>query len=337
MFANARSMVLPSGAPLDDYKPRPSVVDALSSNPRIQFGKGAERSAALPAHPAVDVLPGDLVKRRTISWPGITVEYIQATSGKRIEYRFQASTHLLVVWEQAARGGGETYVEGLPRSTLGILTRKLTFVPAGHEYRDWHEARSSTRVMFFHFDPAAPEVRSAIAANGASLAPRLLFEDATLWETALKVKGAAECTGPEDSAYFEALAIVLLHELIRLNRARLRPDVPARGGLAGWQQRLVTDYIEEHLAENISLSTLAQLVRLSPFHFCRAFKQSFGTPPHRYHIGRRVERAKDLLATRAVSVTDIGLTVGFSETSAFTTAFRKATGLAPTRYCRAFA
>jgi AraC family transcriptional regulator len=100
---------------------------------------------------------------------------------------------------------------------------------------------------------------------------------------------------------------------------------------------LVTDYIEDHLAESISLSTLAQLVRLSPFHFCRAFKQSFGTPPHRYHIGRRVERAKDLLATRAVSVTDIGLTVGFSETSAFSTAFRKATGLAPTRYGRAFA
>jgi len=49
------------------------------------------------------------------------------------------------------------------------------------------------------------------------------------------------------------------------------------------------------------------------------------------------ERAKDLLATRAVSVTDIGLTVGFSETSAFSTAFRKATGLAPTRYGRAFA
>ena len=66
--------------------------------------------------------------------------------------------------------------------------------------------------------------------------------------------------------------------------------------------------------------------RLSPFYFCRAFKQSFGLPPHRYHNGRRIERAKSLLAKPASSVTEIGMTVGFSETSSFSAAFRKATG-----------
>jgi AraC family transcriptional regulator len=76
------------------------------------------------------------------------------------------------------------------------------------------------------------------------------------------------------------------------------------------------------------------LVRLSPFYFCRAFKQSFGIPPHRFHTSRRIERAKALLAKPAPSVTDIGLTVGFSETSSFTAAFRKATGFTPTSYHR---
>src|SRR6188474_534588 len=108
----------------------------------------------------------------------------------------------------------------------------------------------------------------------------------------------------------------------------------AKGGLAAWQQRAVTAYIEEHLAEPILLATLARLARLSPYYFCRAFKQSFGIPPHRYHINRRIERAKTLLAKRARSVTDIGLTVGYSETSSFTTAFRKATGLTPSVYRR---
>ena len=45
----------------------------------------------------------------------------------------------------------------------------------------------------------------------------------------------------------------------------------------------MTGYIEEHLAEPISLATLAELVGLSTYHFCRAFKQSVGMPPHRYH------------------------------------------------------
>ena len=42
----------------------------------------------------------------------------------------------------------------------------------------------------------------------------------------------------------------------------------------------------------LPLSALADLVGLSPYHFARAFKRSFGVPPHRYHIGRRIERAK---------------------------------------------
>jgi AraC family transcriptional regulator len=98
-----------------------------------------------------------------------------------------------------------------------------------------------------------------------------------------------------------------------------------------------TAYIEEHLAEHIPLAAIAQLVRLSPYYFCRAFKQSFGLPPHRYHNRRRIELAKALLAKPASTVTDVGLAVGFSETSSFTAAFRKATGLTPTAYRRSLA
>jgi AraC-like DNA-binding protein len=58
------------------------------------------------------------------------------------------------------------------------------------------------------------------------------------------------------------------------------------------------NYIEEHLAEPISLAALGQLVRLSPNYFCRAFSQSFGMPPQRYHTRQRIERAKTLLAKR---------------------------------------
>jgi AraC family transcriptional regulator len=100
---------------------------------------------------------------------------------------------------------------------------------------------------------------------------------------------------------------------------------------------VITAYVEEHLAEQISLTTLAGLVSLSPYHFCRAFRQSFGTPPHRYLSGRRIERARTLLVESASSVTEIGLAVGFHETSSFTTAFRKATGQTPTAYSRSLA
>jgi AraC family transcriptional regulator len=109
-----------------------------------------------------------------------------------------------------------------------------------------------------------------------------------------------------------------------------------RGGLAAWQQARVAGYIEEHLAETLLLSQLAEVAHLSPFHFSRAFKQSFGQPPLRYVTSRRIERAKTMLAGEQ-SITGVGLAVGFGETSSFTTAFRRHTGVTPTTFRRGLA
>jgi AraC family transcriptional regulator len=94
------------------------------------------------------------------------------------------------------------------------------------------------------------------------------------------------------------------------------------------------EFIEEHLAEDISLATLAELVDLSLYHFARAFKQSFGVPPHRYHMARRMDRARDLLQRSALSVTQIGLEIGFRETSSFTRAYRRFAGVTPSEFRR---
>ena len=282
----------------------------------------------------VQVYPADAVKRRTVTWDGMTAEIVQATRREKMEFRFRAPLHLLVVCDQGMRSDGDTFVEGLPRSRLRDVTRKLTFVPAGHAYHEWHEPRVLTRVVYFYFDPARMPSHSEAGVEPAPLAPRLFFEDAALSDTALKLKRLIENTGSDSGPYFEALGIVLAHELVRLNAGTPHIEAPAKGGLAAWQQRTVTAYIEEHLAEPISLATLARLVGLSSYYFCRAFKQSLGMPPHRYHNSRRIEHAKILLAKPAPSVTDIGLTVGYSETSSFTAAFHKTTGITPTAYRR---
>src|SRR5262249_15626174 len=136
-------------------------------------------------------------------------------------------------------------------------------------------------------------------------------------------------------AYREALARVLTHEIVAEDRQASAPSPAGRGGLAGWQMRITAAYIEEHVSETIPLTTLAELVRLSSCHFFRAFKRSFGVPPHRYHAMRRIERAKQLLLSPDASITRIALEVGFCETSSFSAAFRKLTGLSPTAFKRA--
>ncbi len=292
------------------------------------------RPTADVIHPAVEISPPDIVRRRAITWHGMTAETVQSTSQANVKYRFRAPMHLLVAYEEGERSDGETFVEGLPRSTLRNFASKLTFVPAGHEYYESQKLRTRARLIYFYFDPAQLKIRSDLGIADISFTPRLFFEDAMLWGIALKLKHLVESPASVDQLYFEALGSLLLHELARLNRGTpsIRPRI--RGGIAARQQRIVTAYIEKHLADQVPLAALAQLVGLSTYYFCRAFKQSFGVPPHRYHMEQRVERAKELLAQRTSSVTHIGMTLGFSQTSSFSAAFHKATGLTPTNYQR---
>jgi AraC family transcriptional regulator len=286
------------------------------------------------ARSIVDFSPPEIVRRHSATWPGLYVETVHVMRHTPFEYGYRAPCHLLIAAELAERYDGESFIEGLPRSTLRNFTHKLTFVPAGHDFRGSQKPRALTRTTYFYIDPDGPLADPALRFDEIEFKPRLFFYDRDLWETALKLKSLVENPGSMQRQYAEALGIVLTHELVRSNDdGRFRGSV-SRGGLAPWQQKRVSAYIEEHVADDIPLATLAELARLSPYHFSRSFKHSFGMPPHRYHANRRIEQAKRLLANRELSVTAIALDVGFSETSTFTAAFHRLTGQTPSGYRR---
>jgi AraC family transcriptional regulator len=295
-----------------------------------------------PAHPIpdlesrsiVDISPSEIIRRNSTSWSGFHVETVQVTQHTPFEYAFRAPCHLLFVPEVGERYDGETFVEGLPRSTLRDFTRKLIFVPAGHDFRGWHKPRALPRAIYFYIDPCGPLADPALRFGEIEFKPRLFFYDRNLWETALKLKSLVENPGAMHRQYAEALGIALTHELIRINGGAALREPVSRGGLASWQQKRVAAYIEEHVADDIPLATLAEMARLSPYHFSRSFKHSFGMPPSRYQSNRRIERAKQLLGNRELPVTTIALDVGFSETSTFSAAFHRVTGQTPSRYRR---
>jgi AraC family transcriptional regulator len=281
----------------------------------------------------VEISPPDIARRRLAHWGAIQADNVRITRRETFEYGFQARRHLLIAYERAERDDGETLIEGLPRSTLREFNCKLSFVPAGHRFYGWQTPRVLTRVTYFYIDlqDSSFDVEPSIA---LAISPRLFFFDQAVWDTALKLKAEIGNSDPGSRQYAEALSLVLMHELIRLERTASAAARPLSGGLPAWQRKRVVEFIEEHLSEEISLSTLAGLVNLSLFHFARAFKQSFGVPPHRYHSARRMDRARSLLQRPALSVTQIGVQTGFRETSSFTRAFRRFTGVTPTEYRR---
>jgi|tagenome__1003787_1003787.scaffolds.fasta_scaffold20966460_4 AraC family transcriptional regulator len=280
----------------------------------------------------VQISPPDIARRRLANWGAVQADAVKVTRRETYEYGFQARRHLLIAYERAERHEGETLIEGLPKSTLREFSGKLSLVPAGHRFYGWQTPRVLTRVTYFYLDLDDPLFNLESEIARPTISPRLFFFDQAVWDTSLKLKAEVGNSDSGSRHYVEALSLVLMHELARLERAKTRPANAVRGGLSARQQKRVIEFIEENLAEDISLAVLAHLVDLSLYHFARVFKQSFGVPPHRYHMARRIDRATNLLQTSALPVTQIGIQIGFRESSSFTRAYRKFTGVTPSAY-----
>jgi AraC family transcriptional regulator len=112
----------------------------------------------------------------------------------------------------------------------------------------------------------------------------------------------------------------------------IRRPISSRHRLHDGRLRRVLAYIEEHLAEDITVADLANVACLSIFHFTRAFAATMGVPPHRYVSQRRLESAKVMIATGRASLREIALDCQFSSESSFTRAFRRAIGMTPAAY-----
>src|SRR3984893_14739598 len=201
-----------------DARPRQKAV-LLRIDTRLQE-RGNENNGRARCMPAgysgnveshvLQILPADVVNRRTKAWDGIRMEIIQSLTHDAVEFRFRAPCHLLLVYEEGVREEGETQVGDLPRSSLRTLRHKLTFVPAGHEYREGNRPRIRNRIICFYLDPAKMPIQSEAGSAAGKLLGPLPVLNNVLWDTAVKLAAAVE-DGSENERYCEALAVVIAH------------------------------------------------------------------------------------------------------------------------------
>ncbi len=107
-----------------------------------------------------------------------------------------------------------------------------------------------------------------------------------------------------------------------------------RGGLAAWQILRVQAYIDSNLHRTIHIRDLSAVARRSKAHFARKFKLAVGEPPHAYVMRRRLERACHLMMTSMASLSEISLSVGFSDQAHLCRLFRRAFGQSPANWRR---
>jgi AraC-like DNA-binding protein len=101
--------------------------------------------------------------------------------------------------------------------------------------------------------------------------------------------------------------------------------------------RSARDLMDRRFADPLDLDRMASEAGFSKFHFARTFKETYGETPANYLTRRRVERAKDLLRSANLTVTEVCMLVGFSSLGSFSSRFSELVGMSPSAFQRAAA
>jgi AraC family transcriptional regulator len=217
---------------------------------------------------------------------------------------------------------------------------KTTNLPVGSVFmygdRDfvWHDRQQMSEYVNLHLEPTwlKKVATESGLPNSIEINRQVMFTDPTILHVAQLFRNEVQTGGLAGNLYVESLRNLLGVHLLRNYSDLTKPSQPESSSISGLQIQQIKDYIEAHLADELSIADLAALIPMSQFHFARAFKAAIGEPPHRYITNRRLEQAKVLLAVTQLSVAEIAYRVGFSNQSHFTAQFRKSVGTTPKQY-----
>lgn len=153
--------------------------------------------------------------------------------------------------------------------------------------------------------------------------------DERLSRLTLDLAAEALCGMPSGQLFAQATSVALIATLAS-RYVDAVPAVPTRGRLAPLQQRRLVELIEHQVGADLSLTRMADEVGLSPHHFVRVFKTTFGVTPHQYVQERRVQLAAAALRTEDQrSLAEIALAFGFGNQSHMTTVLKQRIGVTP--------
>ena len=159
------------------------------------------------------------------------------------------------------------------------------------------------------------------------------MRDSIIEAVTLNLAREAANDSPSGRLYAESGCEFLVHHLIHRYSTLSRAPPRLIGGLSSRSLRLVLEFVEDTLGEQIKLRELAALAGTSVRHFERAFRQSTGYPPHAYVLERRLEVARHLLIDQPeLAIEQIARRLGFYSGSHFSSAFRQRAGCSPTEF-----
>lgn len=263
----------------------------------------------------VDVTPASVVRAWRPSLPGVAEVFHARFSDHRYPIHVHDTWTLLIVDD-----GLIGY--DLDRHEHAAQASQVTLLPP-HVAHDGHAATRRgfrKRVLYLEEDVLGAE------AIGRAV-DRPTYPDVTLQEQISRLDRAL--IRHDDLEAEARLALVierLQRHLAGLEPAESEPHVRSAA-------RLARQVLDERLTEQVSLAEVAGRLGVTTAHLVRSFHREFGLPPHRYVVGRRVDRARRLILD-GLPLSEVAVTAGFHDQAHLSRHFRRMLSTTPGSYQR---
>lgn len=146
----------------------------------------------------------------------------------------------------------------------------------------------------------------------------------------------ARAGNPAGDLFSQSISVAVLAHVFE-QYDRLRSIQRHVGCLSQRQMDSIRNYVRDHVGDDLSITTLAGLLKMSSAYFCKAFSKSFGVTPHRFILNERIAVARQRLQNpSAPSLALLASVLGFADQAHFSNVFRKFVGCSPSAYRRRF-
>jgi len=279
----------------------------------------------------------DEVTRISASVPNVLAEILQGET--RVTGRWQHGAFEAYVPPMHEHVLSATYAgSGSATSSIeGRITRAearagtFTFLPRGFDGNYRCTANTTSNIYLGH-DRLQSCADHLAEGRSFEFIDRIHYPDERAFAIMRMIADEADQPGLHSRLFLEQAVDLLCIQLLRAHTSLSRPLQNRQHGLAPWQVKRVTQYMRDNLALDLTLQELANVLGMSRFHFCTAFRRATGAAPHAHLTRMRMEMACGLLRGTELLIGDVAVAVGYRSIASFSTAFHRFTGLSPRAY-----
>jgi AraC family transcriptional regulator len=289
----------------------------VCQSPAIDATRAESRRGMLPRPP--------LIYSHKAGWENMCLEYYQLPAFEmRAHYMrdYTVVINLECLSLLKRRLGGCFLVEDIKPGDVAVIPPGVIHSCATTQKSEFIVLMLSSKLV--------SEVKSQdFCQDIVEVIPHFAKPDSLIYQIALALKATLASDNTCSYVYAQSMATALAAHLLQNYSVRKKQRSECCKGLPSSKLLKVTQFIFNHLSEDLLVGSMASEIGMSKYHFARLFKESTGMSPYQYLIQCRIERAKILLREKTVRISEVASTVGFSDQSQFTRHFKRLVGATP--------